>query len=95
LKRQAGTGPAGTESARPQEGLVGAPRSRHTGRDLSLLILGGGLLGTTGLGQIPAEQEFIGEILAPSDINTTGTLTVSVVDESGAHLADGTLTISP
>jgi hypothetical protein len=52
-------------------------------------------LGTTGLGQIPAEQEFIGEILAPSDINTTGTLTVSVVDESGAHLADGTLTISP
>ncbi len=66
-----------------------------TGETLGLAITGSGEFGADGLGSIPAGQSVIDKVISPDEISTSGTLNVSVVDASGAHLADGTLTITP
>jgi len=66
-----------------------------TGETLGLLITGSGELGADSLGSVPAGQAVIGEVISQYEISTSGTLNVSVVDSTGAHLADGTLTITP
>jgi hypothetical protein len=65
-----------------------------TGETLGLAIAGSGELGADSLGSIPAGQAVIGETISPDEISTSGTLNVSVVDSTGAYLADGTLTSS-
>ncbi|MGO9180227.1 MAG: hypothetical protein ACLQHS_13370 [Candidatus Limnocylindrales bacterium] len=66
-----------------------------TGETLGLAITGSGELGADSLGSIPAGQTVIGELISPDEISTSGTLNFSVIDASGAHLADGALTITP
>jgi hypothetical protein len=70
--------------------------NRTTGDEvLGLLILGSGELGTTGLGAFPADDTYIGHMIEPLDLSTTGTFTVAIVDSNGNHLADGSLTVNP
>jgi len=66
-----------------------------TGETLGLAILGGGSITGNSLGQIAAGQGLIGQPIDAIDITSPGTYSVSIVDASGTHLADGSFTVNP